>query len=64
MDSLPPGLSLRFDEIRNPNLRYLEGPIECSFAAIWFRPLVDKTTDIGFAHEILRKASRMKETTA
>ena len=27
-----------------------------------FRPIVDKKTDIGFAHEILRKASRTRET--
>lgn len=64
MDSSPPCLSLHFDEIRNPALRYREGPVECSFVALWFRPLVDKTTDIGFAHEILRKASRVKEAAA
>lgn len=62
MDSSPPGLSLQFDEIRNPALRHCEGPVECSFAAHWFRPLVDKMTDIGFAYEILRTASRTKET--
>lgn len=62
IDSDPPGLSLRFDEIRNPSLRYDTGLVECSFNARWFRPLVARTTDIGFAHEILRKASRTKET--
>jgi hypothetical protein len=34
------------------------------FRVTRFRPVVDKTTDIGFAHEILRKAARTKETAA
>lgn len=29
-----------------------------------FRPIVDKATDISFAHEILRKTSKTKETAA
>lgn len=29
-----------------------------------FRPLVDKKTDIGFAHQILRDLSKTKETAA
>jgi len=57
MDDGPPGLTLRFEEIVNPILRYRECDCECSFNAAWFRPLIKKATDIGFAHEILRKTS-------
>lgn len=31
---------------------------EAGFAARRFRPIVERKTDIGFAHEILRKVSR------
>lgn len=31
--------------------------------AIRFRPLVERRTDIGFAHEILRKATKRKPAT-
>lgn len=34
------------------------------FNARGFRPIVENKTDIGFAHEILRKASRTRETVA
>jgi hypothetical protein len=34
------------------------------FNPVFFRPIVERETDIGFAHEILRKASRTKETAA
>jgi hypothetical protein len=34
------------------------------FNSCVFRPVVDRKTDIGFAHEILRKASKTKETVA
>lgn len=32
--------------------------IEMSYEARWFRPLVERKTDIRFAHEILRKATK------
>lgn len=34
------------------------------FAACVFRPVVTRKTNIGFAHEILRKASKAKEGVA
>jgi hypothetical protein len=34
------------------------------YAAERFRPVVDRKTDISFAHEILRKASRKQEADA
>lgn len=49
--------ALVFQEIRNPP--NYEGR-EAAFDGCEFRPIVDKKTDIGFAHEILRKASRTK----
>jgi len=38
--------------------------VEPGFNAKYFRPIVEKKTDISFAHEILRKASKTKETAA
>jgi hypothetical protein len=32
-------------------------PTECTFGAHRFRPLIERKTDISFAHEILRVAS-------
>lgn len=38
-----------------------------AFEPLWahrFRPLIERKTDIGFAHEILRKVSRPKRVSA
>jgi len=59
---------LQLQEIKNPVRLYSDGrrlySDECSFDARRFRPIADKKSDIAFAHEILRKASRTKETAA
>jgi hypothetical protein len=43
------------EELINPIWR--DG-MECGFFARRFRPVVERKTDISFAHEILRKASK------
>lgn len=48
--------ALRFDEHINP-IHPTYG-VECGYFAERFRPLVERKTDISFAHEILRKASK------
>ena len=46
-------------EIRNPVQLWSNGRVfECPFTAKRFRPVVERKTDISFAHEILRKVSR------
>jgi hypothetical protein len=52
--------ALRLVEITNPLKmhRNISEPIEPAFAVAAFRPVVERKTDIGFAHEILRKASK------
>lgn len=57
MDRSAPFLTLRFEEIVNPEVRYSLGVVECSFAARWFRPVVERKTDIGFAHDILKEVT-------
>jgi hypothetical protein len=39
-----------------PTIR--DGFCEIAINASWLRPLVERKTDIGFAHEILRKATK------
>jgi len=64
ISSHPRVIGLIFREIRNPSGRYLSPSGECSFNSEFFRPVIKNKTDIGFAHEILRKASRTKESAA
>lgn len=64
IERIPAGLFLRFEEIVNPCLRYREREDECLFSARWFRPVVERETDISFAHEILREASNKVEEPA
>lgn len=49
-----PGLLL--EEIKNP-VKWSVA-LEFGFVASRFRPVVDRKTDISFAHEILRKATK------
>lgn len=58
--------SIRLIEIKNRVGFSDDGSMrgEPCFTMRRFRPVVKKKTDIGFAHEILRKASRTKETVA
>lgn len=47
------------NEIHNEEFNCpLNGTIEIAIDAMWLRPLVERKTDISFAHEILRKVSR------
>ena len=51
--------SLRLEEIINPIIDWDDGDTsEIAFHAGRFRPAVERKTDISFAHEILRKASK------
>lgn len=50
------GAKLRFVELDNRHLEGVYSEIEPGFRATHFRPIVDRKTDISFAHEILRKA--------
>lgn len=50
---------LMFAEIINRPTWWEEGQYcEAGFAERHFRPVVERKTDIGFAHEILRRAQR------
>lgn len=53
-------VGLCFVELRNPPTRITDTGeiIEPVFDAAQFRPIVERKTDISFAHEILRKVSR------
>ncbi|MDB5603538.1 MAG: hypothetical protein JWP25_438 [Bradyrhizobium sp.] len=44
--------------IDNKVSHFIDGTYEPYFDAQYFRPIVERKTDITFAHEILRKASR------
>jgi hypothetical protein len=48
---------VRLNEIVNEPRVYDQGFEECCFDAAAFRPIVDRATDIRFAHDILRKVS-------
>jgi hypothetical protein len=52
------GIWLLFYELKNPPVDGEEGMREPAFGAKHFRPLVERKTDIGFAHEILRRATK------
>jgi hypothetical protein len=56
--ALRDGPALRLIEIVNPAHLYLEAFEDCWFDQAGFRPAVDRKTDISFAHEILREASK------
>jgi hypothetical protein len=53
-------ICIRLEEIINPVGMARDGSMFCEalFFASRFRPLVERKTDIGFAHEILRKVSK------
>ncbi|MBN9007278.1 MAG: hypothetical protein J0H40_17910 [Rhizobiales bacterium] len=53
--------SIRLYEIVNPSTSAIGEP---AYFAAGFRLIEERETDIGFAHEILRKVSKVKETTA
>ena len=50
-------------EYRRPDRTYLDGT-EIGFDQSRFRPIVERKTDISFAHEILRKAKAPARTLA
>lgn len=54
--------AIRVCEIVNTPRRYngFADAIEQPFPASNFRPVVERKTDIGFAHEILRKVTKRK----
>lgn len=58
------GPGYRLVEIVNAPADYAQGVMECSFAHSCFRPVVERKTDISFAHEILRKTSRKQTVKA
>lgn len=52
-------IGLRFAEVLNSEMLRADGTRdEPDFAAYRFRPVIARKTDIGFAHEILRRAQR------
>ena len=53
---IPHGLQLV--GINNAVANFTDGTYEPYFDAEFFRPVVERSTDITFAHEILRTASR------
>lgn len=60
------GVGIRFFEIVNPIHEYedSDGSVveeETTFDATCFRPVSDRTTDISWAHDILRKATKPVE---
>jgi hypothetical protein len=52
------GIAIRLVEIVNPKIRYTEGLHEPAWSAHRFRPVTPRKTDISFAHDILRKATK------
>ncbi len=52
--------SIRLEEIVNPSdaVWLDDPPAEAAFRKRRFRPIVERKTDISFAHEILRKATK------
>lgn len=58
------GPRIWLEEIKNKKRDYFEGLYEKAFGAERFRPIVERKTDIGFAHEILRKATRKRGVNA
>jgi hypothetical protein len=54
----PVSRGLRLIGINNATFEFVDGIYEPYFDAQFFRPLDKRATDITFAHEILRKASR------
>lgn len=59
------GCGIRLREIKNKREQYVDGFVECCFDTSGFRPIIDKKTDIGFAHEILLiQAQRIMPSTA
>jgi len=59
INSWPHATLLTFFEHDNSSLKKKVGSkYEPGFDAAYFRPLVERKTDISFAHEILRKTSQ------
>lgn len=57
--------AIYLEEIRNPkNVKWGDGIGEGAFYAKRFRPIVERKTDISFAVEILRKATRKRSVDA
>lgn len=54
----PGELVIRLVEIVNRPRQYRDSFTECSFRAVRFRSIVEKKTDISFAHEILREHTK------
>ena len=50
--------ALLLEEVHNEPRRWSNGCYELHIETKWFRPIVERKTDISFAHEILRKASK------
>lgn len=55
---------VHLEEIINQPQQYIQDYGEVFFKARRFRPLIERKTDIGFAHEILRKATRKRSVDA
>lgn len=60
----PRQICVRLQEIDNGVRWYENGPYEAAFRASRFRPLIERKTDISFAHEILRKVSQSDQVQA
>ncbi len=52
------GVAFRFVEIVNEPHHWGDGFGEAAFVSDRFRPVVERETDIGFAHKILLRAQR------
>jgi hypothetical protein len=50
--------TIRVEEVTGPVIETTVGPFEPGYSPKVFRPVVERKTDISFAHEILRKASK------
>lgn len=53
LDTTRPGIFLQLEEIVNEPHRYVEGMEECAFDIKYFRPLVDRRTDISSLRALL-----------
>jgi hypothetical protein len=52
------GTFIRLHEIHNRLVNFSDGPMEAYFEASFFRPIVERKTDISIFREILRRASK------
>lgn len=60
----PEGDSILLEEIVNEPREYWQRFGELYFMLRRFRPLIERKTDIGFAHEILKKTTRKRSVDA